>query len=56
MVRGQTETRGNRQEGLNGDQATTEKRIGEVASCRETSVGRRKRATAGVYIKAPIMC
>jgi hypothetical protein len=53
MMRGQTETRGNRQENLNDDQATTEKRTGWVANFRETSEGRGRRAIAGVYIKAP---
>jgi hypothetical protein len=37
MYIGQVETRGNRQEGLNGDQVTPEKQKGRVANCRETS-------------------
>jgi hypothetical protein len=49
---GQVEKRGNRQEGLNGKQVTTKKYIGGVADRRETSKGRRKRADAGVCIKA----
>jgi hypothetical protein len=40
-------------ERLIGDQATTEKRTGEVANNREKSEGRRRRARADVYIKAP---
>jgi hypothetical protein len=41
---------------LNDDRITTDKRTGGVASCREMSKGRRGRADAGVYIKAPITC
>jgi hypothetical protein len=53
MMRGQTETRGNCQDDLNGDQETTEKRTGAVPNCRETSEGRWRRANAGVYINHP---
>jgi hypothetical protein len=53
LLRGPTETRGNRQENQNGDQVTTEKQTEGVANCRETSEGRRRGANAGVYSKAP---
>jgi hypothetical protein len=37
----------------NGDQITTQKRIGTVTNCRETDEGRRNRADAGICMKAP---
>jgi hypothetical protein len=46
------ETRGIRQESLNGHRVTTEKRTGEVDNRRKTSGGRQRREDAGVYIKA----
>jgi hypothetical protein len=46
------ETGGNHQEGLNGDQVATEKRIGRVVNCPETSDGRRRWADVVVYTKA----
>jgi hypothetical protein len=50
---GQVETRGNRRKVLNGYQVTTTTQTEGVAHCRETIEGRRRRADAGVYIKAP---
>jgi hypothetical protein len=47
------ETGGNHQKGLNGGQVSTEKRIGRVVNCRETSNGRRRSAGFVVYTKAP---
>jgi hypothetical protein len=37
----------------NGDQITTQKRIGTVTNCRETGEGQRKGANAGICIKPP---
>jgi hypothetical protein len=36
----------------NGDQITTEKRVGTETNCRVTDEGRRKGANAGICIKA----
>jgi hypothetical protein len=37
----------------NGDQITTEKRVGAESNCRETAEGRRNRSDVGISIKPP---
>jgi hypothetical protein len=50
---GHQETKGNRREVRNGDQITTEKRVGTMRNCRETGSGWRRRAYADICIKPP---
>jgi hypothetical protein len=46
------ETKENHREDQNGDRITTQKQVGTVANGRETDNGRRRRAHAGICIKA----
>jgi hypothetical protein len=46
------ETKENHREDQNGDRITAQKEVGTVANGRETDEGRRKRAHAGICIKA----
>jgi hypothetical protein len=49
------ETCRNQQQGLNGDQETTERWTGEVANHQETSACRGKRGTPAYTLRSPTM-